>query len=175
MKTRIANILSVALVSAICLGGLSQASFGQARPSSKTSDISIGPLSLLVQGVISVQYEWKASQTSSWALRGEFVPTSGNFHAFGVGAAYRFYVADSRAITGLSVAPALDLFFFGSSSLQQNYTILSIGGDIAYKWIFDQFSVEPLVGVRIGVTGGQSVSAFSGFYPLFDCFLGYAF
>lgn len=174
MKIGIAKLTAIILLVAAALGSTTNTASAQARPSSKGSVISLDVLELALQGPLSIQYEWKTSPVNSWALRGYFWPTRGDYSAFGVGGAYRFYIADSRALTGLSVAPAADVFFFNSSLLSKTATIFEIGGDLAYKWIFDQFSVEPMFGIRIGFGGAESVTYATGFLPVLAVNLGYA-
>lgn len=176
MKMRILKNFCVVLLIALTIGSASSKASAQARPSAKTSDLSIGLLSLVIPpDFVLLQYEWRNGPVNSIALRAGFIPAYLGFSGFLVGGAYRFFIADSRALTGLSVAPAADIFFTSNSGLGRNYTSFDFGGDIAYKWIFDQFSVEPIVEVRIGLGGSEGISTLSGFRPGIDVLLGYAF
>jgi hypothetical protein len=139
----------------------------QARPSPKTQVISVDPVGLILAAPLIVQYEYKTGPVNSWAFRGLWWPYGINngydWSAFGVGGAYRFYVADSRALTGLNIAPVAEVFFFHGSNLAINGQARTgiavwIGGDVGYKWIFDDFSVEPMLGLRIGMGPSQSGS-----------------
>jgi hypothetical protein len=174
MKIGIAKFISTLLLCVVVLGISRSTASAQARPSSKGSVISLDVLELALRGPLAIQYEWKTTPVNSWALRGYFWPARDYYSAFGVGAAYRFYVADSRALTGLSVAPAGDVYFFSSSELDKSATIFLVGGDLAYKWIFDAFAVEPMFGIRIGFGGSESVSYATGFLPVLSVNLGYA-
>ncbi|MDP4198771.1 MAG: hypothetical protein Q8922_02255 [Bacteroidota bacterium] len=157
----------------VCFVVLSVSAFGfgslahsQARPSPKTQVISVDPLGMAINQPLMFQYEWKVGPIYSWAVRAYYWPSraassgpvSDEWSAFGVGGAYRIYIADSRALTGLSVAPAANVFFFHGSELGRSGISVWIGGDIAYKWIFDEFSIEPLIELAIGFgpQGGQS-------------------
>jgi hypothetical protein len=154
----------------------SGSAYAQARPSPAENVISLDPLELALLGPLNVQYEWKSGPVNSWALRGHFWGRTG-WTGFGLGGAYRFYIADSRALTGLSVAPAADIFFFSNSELGYSATDLLIGGDLGYKWIFTQFSVEPIVTFRIGIGLGSSISNFTyatGAVVGIGIYLGYA-
>lgn len=174
MNIRIAKIFAVLAIVMAGAFGSSEAQ-AQARTSSASNVLSVDPLGLL--GInqaknISVQYEWKSSVTNSWAFRAALFPSTANYSSMNLGAAYRFYIADSRALTGLSVAPALDAYFitFGD----ETYTAFGIGGDVAYKWIFTNFAVEPMFYLRQLFTGGESGSAYSGLWYDFRVWLGYA-
>lgn len=157
------------------LFGIAPRARAQARPSPAQNDIAGDPLDLLLGGSLNVQYEFKTSPVNSWALRGHFW-SRGDFSGFGLGAAYRFYIADSRALTGLSVAPAADLFFFSNDLGYASTTDILIGGDLAYKWIFDQFSVEPILTLRIGIEAGNAptLSYATGLVAGLGVYLGYA-
>lgn len=150
---------------------VSDAAHSQARPSSKTQVFSVDPVGLILDDPLILQYEYKTGPVNSWAFRALWWPygtdISYDWTAYGVGAAYRFYVADSRALTGLSIAPAAELLFFhgsfaGGASSSKSGIAVWIGGDVGYKWIFDDFSVEPMLGLRIGLgpsSGDASKSA----------------
>jgi hypothetical protein len=167
-------------------GNLSpQRALAQARPSSKANVISIDPLGLAVREPLNIQFEIKAGPVYSWAFRAHYWPgrvgggaLTGNWTAFGLGAVYRIFIADSRALTGLSVAPAADLLLF-SQTIQGGQgataTVAWIGGDIAYKWIFDQFSIEPLLGLRIGYTPSVNAPGYAtGPIAVLSVYGGYA-
>ena len=173
---RILRKTCVVLLVLVAVGSMTERSFSQARPSAKSNVISIGLLRLIqVPQFVYFQYEWRTSATNSVALRAGYQLAYSDFTGFAVGGAYRFFIADSRALTGLSVAPAADIYFLSSSLLSRTYTSFSVGGDVAYKWIFDQFSVEPIVALRLGISGAQGLSAYSGVAAGIDVLLGYAF
>lgn len=149
--------------------------YGQARTSTKTQVISIDALGLFQSGnIITLQYEWKTAPTNSVHIRGRFSNYSSYYTGFGVGAGYRFYIADSRALTGLSVAPVAEVWFYSSSELNSSSTVFGVGGEVQYKWIFDQFSVEPGVGIGIGF-GGDDITYYTKTRVYAQCHLGYAF
>ncbi len=168
-------VLASAIVLSLAFGA--EHSFAQARPSSKTQVISIDPLGLAYNFPLTFQYEYKIGPVYSWVIRAHYWPapsTGIDWSGFGVGGAYRIYIADSRAITGLSVEPAADLLFFRSSNLGKSSIVAWIGGDLAYKWIFDQFSIEPMFGLRIGFGGNEARSNATGAAPILALGLGYA-
>ncbi|MFI5202777.1 MAG: hypothetical protein ACHQNE_10350 [Candidatus Kapaibacterium sp.] len=152
----------------------------QARPSPATQVISVDPVPLAYDYPLTVQYEYKADPVSSWMFRLHYWPSpdpSGDWSGYGLGAAYRFYIADSRALTGLSVAPAADLFFFRETlfnTSQRTAICFDVGADLAYKWIFDQFAVEPILGLRVGFGPNVSPNRATGTEPLIGVSGGYA-
>jgi hypothetical protein len=148
--------------------------YSQARPSSKENVLSADPLDLIF-GQLNVQYELKAGPVNSYVARLHYwIPQTNTWSAFGVGAAYRWYIADSRALTGLAVEPAADLYF-SSDANGHNAIIIALGGDISYKWIFDDFALEPILGVHFGFS--PSSTAFpqaTTAYGVLGLNLGYA-
>ena len=124
----------------------------------------------------------KSDPVTSWMLRSAFTGPAfaAQYTGYGFGAAYRFYVADSRALTGLAVAPAADLFFFrqaqqtGGTGSSRSGIGVDIGGDLSYKWIFDQFAVEPIFGLRFGIGQTNVPAAFTTIQPIIGVGLGYA-
>ena len=187
MKSVLIKVLGLLAIMAVLLHASSDRVSAQARPSSKTNVAAVDPLGLAVQEPFNIQYEMKAGPVNSWVFRGHWwggltggtgSGGTGTWGGPGLGGAYRFFVADSRALTGLSVAPAADLFFFNQSLVSGNggtAIVLWIGGDIAYKWIFDQFSIEPLVGLRIGYTpAANAPSKPTGGIATIGLYAGYA-
>jgi hypothetical protein len=156
--------------------------YAQARPSPATQVLSIDFIPYLLDYPITLQYEYKVDPVTSWMLRLHYWPTISSatgYTAFGFGAAYRIYIADSRALTGLAVAPAADFFLFRQSTQtggtgNRSAEGLDIGGDLTYKWIFDQFAVEPIFGLRFGIGSSQAPSAFTTIEPLIGASIGYA-
>jgi hypothetical protein len=159
MKSRILSSVAVALLAIMTVGTSSNA-LAQARPSSKGSMLSIEPLGLLGIGqfrLFQLQYEFRLSQDNSLALRAALLPAYAGVSGFGVGASYRFFVADGRALTGLNVSPGIDLFLLSAGSA--SYQTIGIGGDLAYKWIFDEWGVEPYFRLRQNFAGSEGYYA----------------
>ncbi len=140
------------------------------------NDLSIDFINLFVQRYVSLQYEFSLSNESSLALRLYFAPKSsytGDYTAPGIGAAYRFYITNERAVSGFNLGPAVDAFFFSNSSLNRSTTVLSIGGDVAYKLLAGHFSVEPQLSLRFGAIGDY-VSNYTGTYVYPSVNIGFA-
>ncbi len=179
MKTRhFASFLLILLVS----GTIFFARTGYAqRATAKNNDISVDFIDYLVNNTFHLQYEWKLTSTSSFLVRLAYVTKSENpgpTTALGAGAAWRLYIIDSRALQGFSVAPAVDLFFFKNTPLGKSNILFSVGADGGYKFFFDQITLEPTLGVRIGFAPGNNLppgeSNFTGLYVVPSIYLGYA-
>jgi hypothetical protein len=147
------------------------------RASSKNNDIALDVVDGFINNTFSIQYEFKSTSTSSFAVRGQFVTAVLGSSAFGVGGEWRFYILDSRALAGFNVGPAVDLYFFKNNDLAKSNIVFSVGGDAAYKWFFDQFTVEPSLGVRLGFTGSDvipGVTPFTVAHLIGAVYLGWA-
>jgi hypothetical protein len=152
-------------------------SFAQARASAKTQVISIDPVGLFLPGhEVRAQYEWKASPISSWFIRGIYgsVSVGGlDYQGLGIAGGHKFFIIDSRALTGWAVAPVVGAYFWTTDNASSEQFI-SLGGEGSYKaFIGEDFSVEPFVGVAIGFLGDQisyltTARVYGGIY------LGYA-
>lgn len=95
-----------------------------------------------------------------------------------VGASYRWYLKGliddkKKPIEGLSVAPyALVSFGSFSNPYFTSGTYFSIGGEIAYKWVFDSWVVEPIFRLNMPI---NKIKGFSQYRSLFlGVNLGYA-
>lgn len=142
----------------------------------KHNDLSIDFINLFEQHYVSLQYEFSLSDESSLALRLYFAPKSSytnDYAAPGIGAAYRFYITNDRAVSGFNLGPAVDAFFFSNSNTNRSTTVLSIGGDVAYKLLAGHFSAEPQLSLRFGAIGDY-VTNYSGAYVYGSVYLGYA-
>jgi len=179
MKTRhFVSFLIVLLVSGTIF--TARNSYSQ-RATAKNNDLSVDFVDFLYNNAFTLQYEWKMASTSSFLVRLQYVTKSENpgpTTALGVGGAWRFYIMDSRALQGFSIAPAVDLFFFKNTPLSRNNILFSLGADGGYKFFFDQITVEPTLGVRIGFAPGNNLppgeSTFTGVYLVPSIYLGYA-
>ncbi|MEP7233868.1 MAG: hypothetical protein ABI778_01110 [Ignavibacteriota bacterium] len=181
MKTRyLASLLVVGLV----LGSIviPKSAYSQ-RASANNNDIAIDFINFLVNNTFTAQYEFKSTPTSSFLLRAQYVSISNNAEsgvtsAFGAGLGWRFYILDNRALSGLSIAPVVDLFFFKNNTLGKSNVVFSLGADAAYKFFFGQFTIEPTLGARNGFVPSNDIApgenTFSGIYPVVAIYLGYA-
>ncbi len=180
MKTRLTVLLTVLMITGIFLP--LKNSYAQ-RATSKNNDIAVDFVDFLINNTFTAQYEFKSTSTSSFLIKAEYVTkntgtATGTLSAFGVGGAWRFYILDSRALEGFSIAGALDLFFFKNTTLSRNNVAFAPGADGAYKFFFDQFTVEPTLGVRVGIIPDNNPppgeNTFSGIYPVASIYFGWA-
>jgi hypothetical protein len=175
MKTRFSFIFTMLLV--VGLFCVPKAGYSQ-RASSNNNNISGDFVGFLMpENTFTIQYEWKANSVQSWAVRAQYVVPGHNTTAFGVGGEMRFYFLDSRALAGFSVGPVADVFFFKNNDLGKSKVLFAVGGDIAHKWFFDHFTVEPSFGLRYGISSGEvftSIAKYTTIYPVGSIYLGYA-
>ena len=113
--------------------------------------LSVNPLGLLFNRA-SVQYEMSLSGENSVAGRVNFLmrEISGyDVSAFGLGGTYRWYLPPYRAIDGLWVGPSLDILFLKWKYVKEeiSQTFFSVGGEVGYKYFFDQLFIEPNFGL----------------------------
>jgi hypothetical protein len=174
MRSKVTSFIAVALLAISSFTSASD-SFAQARPSSRGTFLGGDPFGVLWGYALSAQYESRISQDNSWALRLAIYPEKLGESGFGIGGSYRFYIADGRALTGLSISPAADLVLTTSGNLSSTY--LLVGADLAYKWIFnDGFGIEPYLWLRNGFVASQygNGARFSGIRPAIGLWIGYA-
>jgi hypothetical protein len=135
--------------------------------------ISIDPLSFLIGGSLFATYEYQLSATNSLTVMGGYY--GHNYGGYGydwsyteisIGASYRWYLKlfddKKKPIEGLSAGPFALVTIASSSSSWSGFsevsgTYFTIGAEVAYKWNFDNWFVEPII--RIGFP----VSKISGF------------
>lgn len=168
------KVSSFVVSTILCLVVLSHSteSYAQARASAKQQAISANVLGLFLDGKeLHAQYEWKSTPVNSWFIRGLF-GSFVDYDGLGVGAGYRFFIADSRALTGLAIAPVVHAYFWRHQYLDSEI-FFSVGGEASYKWIFDDFLVEPMFGLGIGF-GGDYISYLSSTRWYLGIMLGYA-
>ena len=154
--------------------------YTQARPSPATQVASVDFLPLAYSYPLTFQYEYKADPVTSWMFRLHYWPSPSRT-VRGRALASELPIDSLLPIAARSRAYPLpqrqDLFFFHQTlfgSSQRTAICFDIGGDIAYKWIFDQFAVEPLLGLRIGFGPNLSPSRAIGTEPLIGLSGGYA-
>jgi hypothetical protein len=106
------------------------------------------PLGLLF-GVLSVVYEQKVQPKNTFVVAGYYWNYS-NWSAYGIGGSYRWYLKPfedkKRCIEGFSIGPTIGLNFWSYNGVYQNDwggTSFSIGAQVAYKWVWDGFYLEP--------------------------------
>jgi hypothetical protein len=138
------------------------------------NSIAVGAAFAGLPTLIQAQYETRIGDDQSLVGRFAYGLATDGYSGYGLGAAYRFYLTDDKPVKGLSVAPAVEILFYSNSTTVRSARILMIGAEGAYKLMFGQFSVEPALNFRIGVSGGESLAKFTStlIYPA--VYLGYA-
>jgi hypothetical protein len=172
-------VVSIILVSATIF--LPKIGFSQ-RASQWNNNIAIDFVDFPINNVFHGQYEGKLSSETSFNVRAEYVTKStidkeNPTTALGFGGGFRFYMLDSRALSGFSVAPSVDVYFFKNSGTDRHSVLFAVGADAAYKFFFGQFTVEPTVGARDGFAGSNLPAGeehFTGIYPVISIYLGWA-
>ncbi len=173
-------VVSVIVISATIF--LPKSGFSQ-RASQWNNNIALDLLvDYAINNAFHLQYEGKLSSETSFNVRAEYVtkktidpdnPTT----ALGFGGGFRFYMLDSRALSGFSIAPSVDVYFFKNSGTDRRSVLFAVGADAAYKFFFNQFTVEPTVGARDGFAGSNlpaGEESFTGIYPVVSIYLGWA-
>ncbi len=117
--------------------------------------ISINGLGIL-QDFATVQYENAISGEYSFTGRIDFLSrkiSGDQATAFGFGGSYRWYLPPNRAISGLWIAPAVDIIFLKWSHANESISqmFFFIEGEVGYKWFFDQWVVEPTFYLGFGI------------------------
>ncbi|TAL68339.1 MAG: hypothetical protein EPN82_10960 [Bacteroidetes bacterium] len=123
-----------------------------------------------------VTYENRVSARNSFTIKGYFFSGFGYYDAYGIGGSYRWYlklIQDNKSpLEGLSVGPMGMVLFWGSKwSGYKSSATFAVGGEAAYKWVFDGFVVEPILTLGLNLMGIEGIT-----YPVFGlgCNLGYA-
>lgn len=120
----------------------------RAQSTPRAHAISINPFGF-AHGAFDINYEQRVGGTNSFVLRAEFYPERYDWSAFGIGGAYRWYFGPyngARALSGLSAGPFIDAVFWswrGEHHYGGGTNSIVIGGEIAFKWIWTNFMLEP--------------------------------
>jgi hypothetical protein len=126
--------------------------------------ISIDPLDFLISKVFNATYEHQICKENSFTVFASYYSFSDYASAFGIGGSYRWYLTDvlkdeKFPIQGLSVGPMARVSYWSYDAVwseDANDVYIVIGGEAAYKWVFDDWVVEPILRLGIGVTDIQT-------------------
>ena len=166
------KIIAIAFLVVLTLSALPNRTQAQAYSKSIGAD----PLGLAF-GLFNATFESKISSTNSFTLFGSYW-TYVDWSAYGFGGSYRWYFDlndGKRPITGLSAGPFASVGFWtwgGPSYIDYSGgTSFAIGGEVAYKWVFGGFVVEPILRLALPVSkvNGLNYTSFG-----LGCTLGYA-
>ncbi len=124
--------------------------------------ISANPIAL-AYGMFNATFESRMSAANSFTISGYYW-SFGSWTAFGIGGSYRWYLKliqdNKKPLEGLSAGPALAVGFWKWDNTYYNYgggTSIAIGGEAAYKWVFDGFVVEPILQIMFNVANIQGL------------------
>jgi hypothetical protein len=142
--------------------------------------IGINPISLVWKQLV-VNFEFQVDKFNTINIQGLYWFPGDDWVGYGLSGTYRWYIMDlfkdrKIPIQGFSVGPTVGFLHFGwnGMNLYDNYggTSFAIGGEAAYKWIFNDWVVEPKFQLLIDIT---SVNGLSGWSPFtLGCSVGYA-
>lgn len=140
--------------------------------------ISADPLDFLINDLINVTYEHRLGSDNSLTVFFQYYNPVEYWTGLGIGASYRWYFdivkQGSRALEGFSFGPygALTYWSFDDDYLDyESEATLHVGIEVAYKWIFDGFVVEPIFKYGIPIS---KVTGLSYDYYGLGCNIGYA-
>lgn len=155
--------ITMILLLFICFGAFS-------AKASYNESISIDPISLLFR-TITIDYETQISKHNSYSLSALYYQISksqGNWNGYGIGGSYRWYIQfgdlRKKPIEGLSVGPFAHLVYFSFSKASTNVdeptpgAALTIGADAAYKWIYNQWVIEPVIALEFPLRQPEGVA-----------------
>lgn len=121
--------------------------------------ISANPIGLAF-GLFNATYEQALNAENSFTVGANYWGYAG-WTAFGISGSYRWYLfQDSeKMLKGLSFGPLVSFGMWGyENDTYANSTSLSVGGEIAYKWVFDGFVVEPNAQISFNVLSIDGLS-----------------
>lgn len=127
--------------------------------------ISVNPIALAF-GMFNATYESRLSAANSFTVSGYYWGYS-SWKAYGFGGSYRWYLKllqdNKKPLEGLSAGPAIAIGFWswGGETYFGAYdggTSIAIGGEAAYKWVFDGFVVEPILQFMFNVASITGLS-----------------
>lgn len=150
---------------------------------SYTNSLSTDVITLLNNRVFNIRYETVLSKTNSAVFDLALDTKWENVVGFQVAGMYRWYLRDvfpvkTSGLEGFNLGAQLVLggyvwdypVSYNHSEKQTDF-FFQIGGEAAYKWVFDGFQVEPRINLGIPLV---KESYYSNFYWTVGVNLGYA-
>ena len=181
MKYKLIMLLMIVSLSFIITNSESKAA------GSYHNAISIDPLDFLFYSQLLATYEYQLSASNSiTGILGYYRYTFDNnysikdlsYSELSIGASYRWYLKGlindkKKPIEGISVGPyAIATFASFSNSAYAGGAYFSIGGEVAYKWIFDSWVVEPIIRLNIPLNKITGFTQYRSFFTGVN--IGYA-
>jgi multidrug transporter EmrE-like cation transporter len=132
--------------------------FGQRVVKNYNQSIGVNPIGLAFQ-FFNAKYEQQVTADNSFTVDVIYWGYA-TWTGFGIGGSYRWYLfqENDKALRGFSFGPAVSVGFWSADeSVYNDATALNIGGEAAYKWVFEGgFMVEPYVSLTfnaLSITG----------------------
>jgi hypothetical protein len=119
--------------------------------------ISADPIDLLVSDVLNATFEMKINNTNSFTLFASYYHYTEWVSGYGIGGSYRWYIdlfkEGNKALKGFSVGPLARISYWTNDFANtQNSAFFAIGGEAAYKWIFEGgWTLEPILRLTFGL------------------------
>lgn len=150
----------VFVLTIVALMGNVQEIFAQRVVQNYNQSIGANPIGLAF-GLFNAKYEQQVSAENSFTAEVIYWNFAG-WSAFGVGGSYRWYLfqESEKALKGFSFGPYASVGFWSfENATWGGGTSLAIGGEAAYKWVFDGgFMVEPIVNVNFNILNLDGLS-----------------
>lgn len=150
----------VSLVIMFIMFGSVNEMHAQKRVRNYIHSITANPIALAF-GVLNVTYEQQIGPKNSFTGFGSYW-SFGDWTAIGIGGSYRWYIMADQAnpIQGLSAGPLAAIGFWDyDTDTYEGSTSLAIGGEVAYKWVFDGgFSIEPIAQISFNLLDIEGLS-----------------
>lgn len=123
-----------------------------------TYSLTIDPFDFLVSKTLDVTFEYKLSPKNSFTISGLYIPYNDRWSGFGLGVSYRWYFdlfkEGKKSLNGFSFGPMARASWWSDDlKIHDDETFFSIGGEVAYKWVFSGgWTVEPIIRLSFGVS-----------------------
>lgn len=140
--------------------------------------ITTDPLDFINSGRVNVRYEHLFSKNNSGTAELYFDTGDDHYSGFLIGVSYRWYLREvfpikTTALEGFAVGPFARMAFYTiKHGAKDTDGSLEIGGEVAYKWVFGGFAVEPII--RLGVPVVRPGYITAGFHAWPGVSIGYA-
>jgi hypothetical protein len=178
MKLKLTLVL---LIAAIAISVLPNTV--KAQKASYNEALTVDPLNFLLNGLLTAKYEQKLKPNNTYtagALLAYTNPDGGTWLGIGVMGSYRWYIdlfkTRQKTIQGFSVGPRASIYYVSFDNEQnksdlKSGTVLTIGGEAMYKWIWAPFVLETGIVLDFPVLNGSAFEP--GAFGL-NASLGYA-
>jgi hypothetical protein len=140
------------MITVVLVFASQSSAFSQRTVKNYNEAVTANPLALAF-GILNVNYEMQVSKDNSLVLGATYLGYQG-WSGFGVSGIYKWYMFQDqdKAIKGFGFGPSASVSFLNyENSSYSSRMALSIGGEASYKWIIDDFVLEPVFGLNYNV------------------------